>query len=280
MPATLKYINAGVATVTNVRLSGQLGLGVSVLLVQVEAMTQTSHSFPSHPAPRIVKVGGRLFVSGHNTAIAPLVSRDVLWLCVDHAAEQSVTLEAFLTNPQVRAIDEARDSKGDLHVTLSLDIQADGSEGVRPGGATYPVIITSSEWSRLLSEMHFEDRATFEVPIAGGRVGPPLDKAATFVRAAIDRLHHRQWSDALTQCRQALEALIEALSLTKTRASDWSDRVKREDWSLNERLMATLESVRHMSQAGPHPVIGIADEQTVRFVVTTTAALLRLYASR
>jgi hypothetical protein len=111
-------------------------------------------------------------------------------------------------------------------------------------------------------------------------VGPPLDKAAALVKAALDRMEHRQWADALTQCREALDELQRVQQVTPPAWSDWADKTKREARGIVERLVAAQTAVRHMTHAGPHAAIGNADEHAVRLAATMTGALLRYYASR
>ena len=121
--------------------------------------------------------------------------------------------------------------------------------------------------------MKFEDRATFEVPIDGWRVGPPLDKAAAHMRAALDKLQLRQWDDALTKCREVLTELQQFLPAPPPGWGDWADKTKREGWNLIERVAAAQAAVRHLTHAGPHAAIGAPDEREVRLVVTMTGAL-------
>ncbi len=267
----LTYENCGIASVTGVKLSGKPGRGVSLLVVQVELVTQPLRE---PPPPRIVTLGG------HVGAVAPLVPQHVYWECVNHAQGQSAGLQAFLSNAQIRALDESRGANGDFELNLNLEAHVDGRNGLTPSSIAVPVKVTSSDWSRLLAEMKFEDRATFEVPVNGGRVGPPLDKAAAFVRAALDRVQQRQWADALTQCREALDELQKHQTAQSPSWADWADKTKREAWGTLDRLVAAQMAVRHMTHAGPHSAIGSVDEHAVRLTVTMTAALLRYHASR
>jgi hypothetical protein len=266
--------NRGIASVTSVTLKGRPGRGVSVLVVQVDAMMQPLQAVPTPPPPRIVTIGGRI------ASVAPLSSQHVFWQCVDHAQSQSVELEAFLGNAQVRALDESRNGKGDLELNVSLDAHVVARNGLTGSSMNVAAKVTASDWSRLLSEWRFEDRATFEVPIEGGRVGPPLDKAAAFMKAALDRVEHRLWVDALTQCREVLDELQRVQQTTAPVWGDWAEKSKREAWGIGDRLLAAQAAIRHMTHAGPHAAIGNADEHAVRLAVTMTAALLRYYASR
>jgi len=265
------YGNSGIASVTSVKLSGSPGRGSSVLIAEIDIMTQPKQS---NPPPRIVTLGGRV------RSVGPLVPAHGLWECVDYAQPHHIPLEAYVSNAQVRALDEARDGKGDFNLTLSLEAQIAGSNGLIPSSVAWSMKVTNSDWARLLSEMEFEDRATFEVPVAGGRAGPPLDKAAVHMKGALDRVQHRQWADALTKCREVLDELQAYQSVQTPGWIDWGDKSKREAWGIAERLVAAQAAVRHMTHAGPHSAIGNADEQAVRLTVSMTAAVLRYYASR
>jgi hypothetical protein len=266
--------NRGIASVTSVALRGRPGKGVSVLIVRVDAITQPLPVVPTPPPPRIVTIGGRVI------SVAPLAPQHVFWQCVEHAQSQSVELEAFLSNAQVRALDQARSARGDFELNVSLEAQVFARNGLTGTSIDLPAKVTASDWSRLLSEWEFEDRATIDVPVEGGRVGPPLDKAAAFVKAALDRVEHRQWADALTQCREALDELQRVQQTPAPTWGDWADKTKREAWGIVDRLVAAQAAVRHMTHAGPHAAIGNADEHAVRLAVIMTAALLRYYASR
>jgi hypothetical protein len=266
--------NRGIASVASAALKGRPGKGVSVLIVRFDAYTQPLAAVLGPTPPRIVTIGGRV------TSVAPLAPQHVFWQCVEHAQAQSVELEAFLSGAQVRALDEARGGKGDFELNVSLEAQVVARNGLTGTSIDLPVKVTASDWSRLLSEWKFEDRATFEVPVEGGRVGPPLEKAAAFMKAALDRVEHRQWADALTQCRETLDELQRVQQVPPPAWGDWADKAKREAWGIVERLVAAQAAVRNMTHAGPHASIGNADEHAVRLAVTMTAALLRYYASR
>ena len=270
----LEYENHDIATVTGLKLSGKDGLGVSVLVVQVDAILQPLQAVPSPPPPRIIALGGQII------GLGVLAAQNLQWECASYAQRRLASLEVFLSGAQVRALEEARDGKGELTLTLSLEAMVSGRSGIHPSMLNMPVRITGSDWSRLLAEMKFEDRATFEVPVGGARVGPPLDRAAAFVKSALDRVQHRQWADALVQCREALDELEKHEPAKVPAWRDWADGTKREAWDMRERLVAARASVRHMTHTGPHCVIGNADEHAVRLAVTMTAALLRYHATQ
>ena len=278
------YRGRGFASVTSAKLRGERGIGTLVLGVELTVMMQpasAARASSTARAPFIVALQGCLSIDG--TLLAPLETECVNWHCVDYAQPNNLVLRAFLSGEQIRTVDLLRSADGGFDLHVALTAQVDGGEGLIP--VPYPlgvpVPVTGSDWTRILKEMQYEDRATFEVPVEGGRVGPPLDKAAAYMRAALDKVQQRQWDDALTKCR---EVLTELQSFAPTSPpppiSDWSDRGKRDSWSLLERVTALLGTVRHVTHAGPHAAIGTASEHEVRLVVTLTAAFLRYSASR
>lgn len=266
------YETWGIASVTGVRLSGKPAYGGAVLVVRVDLTTQPARKGES--PPRIVSIGGRV------VSLAPLAPVLGLWECVNYAQDAPILLEAYLTNAQVRAVDAARDGDGDIRLTVALEALVNGEGGLKPASLSYPLAVTRSDWNRVLKEMQFEARATFEVPVEGGRVGPPLDKAAAHMRTALDRVQDRHWHDALKACREVLDELQQYQTVQMPPWGDWADRSKREAWSVDERLVAAQAVVRNMTHAGAHAEIGNADEGEVRLAVTMTAALLRYYAAR
>ena len=282
MHPAFKYENSDIASITAVKLSGKPAVGGAVLVVRLEIMMQPKRH---DPPPRMVVVAGKI-LRGADVNLNALASVAALtsalgdWECVDFGQANTIFLEAHLSPAQVRAFDEGRDGTGNASVVLTLDAAVHGRAGQLPTSVTYPLQITASDWARILSEMKFEDRATFEVPVAGGRVGPPLDKAAAHLQTALDRVQLRQWPDALKACREVLDELQQFQSQATPPWADWADKPKREAWGVAERLVATQAAVRHMTHAGAHASIGNADENAVRLAVTMTGALLRYYAAR
>lgn len=277
------YRRFGFATVASTRLRGEPGIGTRVLVLELTVTMQPASATrpdASHASPIIAAMHGELRIG--KALLAPL-GLAFLWLpCVDYAQDNKVTLRALLSREQVRAVELLRSADGGFTIEAALVAQTEGYDGLLPTTHSPPVYltVTGSDWTRLLKEMQFEDRATFEVPIEGGRVGPPLDKAAAFMRDGLDRLQLRQWDDALTKCREVLTELQQFLPSQPPPWADWQDQAKRNAWGFPDRIAAAHSAVRHATHAGPHASIGIASEHEVRLIVTMTAALLRYFASR
>lgn len=270
------YRQKGIASVAFIKFRGEGGVGGQQLLVDA-GITMQPDSTPS--PPKIFSVGGQLSVGG--APVAPLQGAFVFWPCFpDYSQKNDVSLRAFLSHQQVRAVDERRSADGGFVLDVQLVAGILGLDGLSHAPLTVQEKVTGSDWSRILKEMKFEDRATFEVPIEGGLVGPPLDKAAAYMREALNRLEMRQWDDALTKCREVLTELQQFLAAPAPAWADWADKAKREGWGLLERVGAAQAAVRHMTHAGPHGAIGSPNEREVRLVVAVTGAFLRYHASR
>ena len=270
------YRMTGIASIASLKFRGETGVGGQQLLVDA-AITMQPDGTPT--PPKIFAIGGHLSLGG--SLVAPLQLGYVFWPCFPgYSQKNDVSLRAFFAPQQVRAIDEGRSADGGFVFDVTLVVQIDGIHGLLHASLTHPEKVTGSDWTRILKEMRFEDRATFEVPIEGGRVGPPLDQAAAHMRAALDKLQLRQWDDALTKCREVLTELQQFLPAPPPGWGDWADKTKREGWNLLERIAAAHIAVRHATHAGPHASIGAPSEREVRLVVTMTGALLKYHASR
>jgi hypothetical protein len=225
------YRQRGIASVTSVKVRGEPGIGSPVLSLAIAVMMQpaiAARPDNGKPPPVIAAMHGRLSIA--NVLLAPLEVEFLEWHCVDHAQQNNVVLRAFLSPGHVRAIDALRSADGGFDLEIALVAQIRGNEGLLPVPYSSTPLrerVTASDWTRILTEMRFEDRATFEVPIEGGRVGPPLDKAAGHMRAALDRLQQRQWDDALTKCREVLTELQPFLLVPPPAWPDWADPAER-----------------------------------------------------
>ena len=155
-----------------------------------------------------------------------------------------------------------------------------GNDRSVKANSVFELKVNASDWIRILKEMKFEDRASFDIPVEGGRVQPPLDKAAAHMRAALGKVQLLQWDDALTKCREVLTELQQFQPAATPPWADWADSSKRQGWSLVDRVMAAQASLRHATHAGAHASIGMPSEHEVRLIVTMTAAILKYYASR
>lgn len=278
----IDYADYGtVLTFSGVDLRGEGGVGVFVAVVRAEFVMQPLRPHGKSIVPRIISMHGLLTVGARHAVLATLQTVPTNIYCQQHKAPTHRTdMRAILTAPQVRALDAARDQDGgfDLHADITFEIT-----GHTILGTSQPVVrattrITASDWSRIMREMEFEDRATFDIPIEGGRVKGPLEVPAKHMRTAIDQLHKHDWPDALKWCREVLDELDKHLRVPTPAWAEWE--TNKGNWGIPERVSAMQAAVRHMTHAGAHAKIGNAEEHEVRLAVAMTGAVLRYYASR
>jgi hypothetical protein len=263
----------GMASISSMKLSGAPAVGG--YLLNVTASITMEPAARERRAPRLLSFTGHLDLctaGGWRIFVAAL---DVTFVDLeappDQAPTRDVVLRSRLTPAQVRALDEQRTGDGGFDLQITLACQVTGHAGAKATKVAVPHHVTSSDWTRALAEMQFEDRVTFEMPVGGGRVGPPFDRAAEQMRAAIAKLQLRQWDDVLVKCR---EVFFE-LEARFPRPSD----ARRKDWTLSERISAVAAEVRHLTHAGAHAEIGTPTEDHAHLAVTMTALLLRYVAS-
>jgi hypothetical protein len=278
----ITYRGTTIALINAVHFSGGPGVGAYQLIVKptISMQQKPTQSLAILALGGVLRLGRAAHAPDTLPVIAPLHGQFLEWRCLaDQSVPLSVDLAATLSAAQVRALDLARSAEGDLDVAVQLQGQVTGPDGPLPTAWVCAAHITASDWKRVLREMQFEDRATFEVPVDGDRIGPPYDKAAKHMRDALDQVQKRDWKDALTACREVLDELGKHQSVLPTwpQTPDWS---KATSWDVPERSVAMQWAVRHLTHAGAHAKIGNADEHEVRMAVAMTGAVLRYYASR
>ena len=277
----ITYRTTTIGLINSVHFSGAPGVGTYQLIVRptIAMQQKPNASLAILALGGVLRLGHAVHMPENLPVIAPLHGQFVELRCrEDQSVPQSVALSATLSGAQVRALELARSPDGDLEVAVQLHGQVTGPDGPLPMGWVYAAHVTASDWKRLLKEMKFEDRATFEVPIEGGRVAEPFDVAAKHMRDALDQVQKYDWKDALTACREVLDELAKHQRVTTPGWKDWDST--RESWGIPERVVAMQAAVRHLTHAGAHEKIGNAEEHEVRLAVTMTGALLRYYASR
>jgi hypothetical protein len=62
--------------------------------------------------------------------------------------------------------------------------------------------------------------------------------------------------------------------------AELADPNKRETWTIEQRLLMSFATVRHVTHAGPHADIGVADQAVARYTSNATGNILLYYTSR
>lgn len=192
-----------------------------------------------------------------------------------------ITFQGDLEMPQVRLLDETRELDGTRPLSVICRFLLDGKTGSEVHDASFHLRVTAEEWRRVICEMKFEERATFDVPIAGGQVGPPFDTAANHLRTALEQRDKREAKNALGECRDVLQALekIGGVPPAPIRG-EWGEKLKREAWSLDTRIAFLRDAAEHVTHASHHAGIGAASLKEAHLITAVTALLLRFYSEK
>ena len=206
-----------------------------------------------------------------------------------------LSLHIPIRHDQLRHLDEARDGAGGLLLTLQIDAVTRGPTGTNAFAGQTSLEFTASDWRRILREMKWEERASFDVAILGGPMTKhPFDEASRHYRDALDALDAHSWSHALTQCRKTLSALrlfFKSKPFKSPDRKDWTEKQTHattgaklsktlaEAWPLDTRIAFIRDVVYHATHAGPHSdEIGDPSPSQARLIVAMTGLLLDHYA--
>ncbi len=273
----IRYFDRNIARVDNVRITGRPGVGAHVLEV---GFTLNVHALPkATAAPTIIGYSGKLSVKSQQVA---QLARRPTYVSVSESGSYSRDLAttALVSPSQLRALEMLREGpEGVLkvHVTLNFEIFCPAEH--RDSSTSTTIELSSSDWRKLLAAARFEDRATIEIPVLGGRVRPPYDKAAEHMREALKQLEMRQWWPAVVACRKVLEELKRHAGSQPPSWKEWSDKDTREGWGTAERLLVARQAVHHLGHQSAHATDDVpVQEHEARLMVALTGSYLRYYA--
>lgn len=274
------------------RCGGAPAVGQSRLSFQIE-LTMLSRPKQDPDAIRLCWVGGSLHDAKDGAHIADFRPAHGPWDSPE--AEQKnpnhIQLEAHLRQDQLRELEQRRTPPPSA-MRLQLQLHALVQTPARVLAVVRPnnfleIDINASDWLRLLTEMRWEDRATFEVPVKGGRLDqPPFDKAASFLRDAIVRRDEHKWPDAVGQCREVFDHMSKVNSSKAPTRREWSEkdpttsRPLSEQWSVSQRIEFIRAAVDHATNVGHHRVVGDPSPKEARLLVAMTALFLKLDAEQ
>lgn len=133
----------------------------------------------------------------------------------------TVVMNLDLTHRQIEVIEELR-KENDVFFGLNLRFlfertrapsQTRGSENVslditvRRAGNGNKLMISQSEWVKMLNEMGYERLRVIELPIPELPHGTIINTSVEFVEEALKKFNEGYYSDVLTDCRKAIENL-------------------------------------------------------------------------
>jgi hypothetical protein len=143
--------------------------------------------------------------------------------------------------------------------------------------------VPSSEWVASLNDARAADIALLEIPMPFVDPPPALKKVMEMLRRAQNLFLDGQYSESVSRCRAALEAL----GALQSRDGNWSSAAftphragQAKDMTKAQRETAIEAAVMHLTHLGAHPNEVQIDRRDAKFAIALTASILAFNATR
>lgn len=145
------------------------------------------------------------------------------------------------------------------------------------------IAVASSEWVASLNGVNAADIALLEIPMPFVDPPPALKAMMEMLRRAQALFLAGQYSESVSRCRAALEAL----AALQDRDSNWSSVAfnpykagQAKDMTKSQRETAVEGAVMHLTHLGAHPNEIQIDRRDAKFAIALTASILAFNATR
>jgi hypothetical protein len=188
-----------------------------------------------------------------------------------------------LTPGAIRRIDEGFREAPDraLSCELWLEVHGASEKGIFEDQAILKPEITDADWRKILRESGWESRFVIDVPVEYGRAGGVMADATEHFRRAVQQRSKASYSAVLVECRNAIEALQQRLSLRPADVAEWDAKTQKLTWNLSARIEYARSAIRHILHLGAH--MGTNDDPAAEhadLVLGLVGSLVRYYAER
>lgn len=192
----------------------------------------------------------------------------------EHAGNQKEYFSIQLSNAQLCALEKYR-SGGDI--SFSLWLHSDYCDGMRVASTSdhEHITVTRQDWLDALKAMGFTNKLLFEVATLSPTKEDRSD-IQRLIELAYQHLLSGSYSEAVTDCRKAIEAL-ESNPSEKKVADSATDKFKsdRQNMTVAERVAFLRVALKNVTHLGPHYSSGeVFDHRQARIVVAATIALI------
>lgn len=242
---------------------GFFRLGFSVKL-KVPGKRVDSHPSSTHPAVAISDLIGEIHIRGNRTpdffgGVARPESPQTLELR-STAYESQTIFYLELDRARIEALEELRQGE-DLWLRSIWRCVVHGADGSMPSESSSSIAFhaNQSTWLTVLREMGYRASLLFEVPVPAETDGP-LREAVRLLNAAEEDYRANRNSDAIGDCRKALEELAAALdgeAFKKAKelyakGAREENRPNRLDMTVEQRFLMLHEILRYVTHLAPH----------------------------
>jgi len=208
-------------------------------------------------------------------------------------ARQLIRFRFVLTRDAIDEIEKIRHHDLWVHAAVHATVFAVPGEGTRgqgtglgeqrrpspPGGlhtqsdnVTHKV--PESEWIQKLNEAGYSRTLLFEIPLLtadGGKRFAPVEDA---LHAARKSFHEARYTQAVGECRKALEAMCAATGTAKLPWKDVLGQAKQE-MPIRDRFSLSLTTTWHLTDPAHHD--GEYDREQAHYILGMTGIAVSLY---
>lgn len=235
---------------------GVRGLGFYQLIFPIRV---TTHNRPKEQPITVTNISGRLSVQGMASPsnptllgrLAPQGSNYPI-TTYEHVGNHQIILEIELDTARIEAIERIR-LGGNL--TFSIDLYATAYQGEKSETLyrqPYQLIVSQSDWIKLLESIDYRKILLLEVPVPTGESNADFAEATKHLANAQKQMLHGHYREAVSACRDVLESLNRSLNDAGEPAQ--SEKKKRDK---RDRFTAIRKSLNDLTHAAKH-----ADETT------------------
>lgn len=280
----LQFANTYFATLRVERVEARRGLGDHALLIAVVRLQNnapTAQNAPTAPGlPRVIHFTGEYRTRNNLEHVADIRPTFFRWYG-NRTQGDTMFLYAPVSFSSLSAVNGSRRSGGeDVHIDLSLSIDLDGERGWEQQSLVIQHRFAASDWTSLLAGARHTTFAVIELPLDGEPVPAGLRPSMQRYQAAKVHLQGCQWDDAISECREVLDALGTAIGATEPAPplAEYGTGQQRA-WTFEERCAAIRTIVRHGTHTAHHGQTAFSADEA-RYVVDLTGVILKFYCDR
>jgi len=275
-----------VANIEVKRISGQAGLGFSILLFHFRA---EFNAWPDSIVPAVSELSGVVKVArlAERSSeqdlgfLRPFGRIEGLRAMKDFPNKPEFTMALELDRYRMAALEGFRLGDG---LVLKGDLTGQLAQGSKASAFSAPFqhSLTLSDWSQVLSQTGFGRTIVFEVPIPDVVRDEPLARAVGYLDLAKRAMDRGAWREAVGGCRDVFEALqpaVETCASTSARVTGATDR--EEFKTKPQRFGEVCRALKKLTHAARH-VDDIAESfqweraDAVFLLAATSALVYRL----
>lgn len=166
----------------------------------------------------------------------------------------TVTLKLLVRTEDLATIEDGR--TGDLVFGFDIFAKAIGPDSTETVKTEEQLRVPQSEWISLLKKVGFQEIFLFEVPLPIENAHNGLGGCISALREARTRFDYGQYAGVVAACRDAMQALNNALDRTdaiRAARKRYTDSESYRDMSKGERSLLIASVLEHFTQLAHHP---------------------------